>query len=140
MSPFRINCSVKYLISHKVVNSLLPNTYKINPSLCSACFLLCSSQVSQLQCELERVQKRHCIICPSLSSDEALNEADIPTIISYCEDICDKVSNVALGNKDNKLNKLLTQASKVPYSLRKHRHFALLKWKTDSFKNTFGPF
>ena len=80
------------------------------------------------------------IICPSLSSDEALKEAGIPTIISYCEDICDKVSNAALGNKDNKLDKLLTQANKVPYSLRKHRHFALLKWKTNSFKNTFGPF
>ena len=47
------------------------------------------------------------IICPSLSSDEALKEAGIPTIISYCEDICDKVSNAALGNKDNKLDKLL---------------------------------
>ena len=59
-----------------------------------------------LQCELERVQKRALsIICPSLSYDEALNEAGIPTIISYCEDICDKVFNAALGNKDNKLNK-----------------------------------
>ena len=39
-----------------------------------------------LQCELERVQKRATlIICPSLSYDEALNEAGIPTIISYSE-------------------------------------------------------
>ena len=46
-----------------------------------------------LQCELERVQKRALsIICPSLSYDEALQvEAGIPTIISYCEDLCDKV-------------------------------------------------
>ena len=28
-----------------------------------------------------------------------LIEAGIPTIISYCEDICDKVFNAALGNK-----------------------------------------
>ena len=77
------------------------------------------------------------IICPSLSYDEALNEAGIPTIISYCEDICDKVFNAALGNKDNKLNKLLTEANKAPYLLRHHRHFALPKWKTDRFKNTF---
>ena len=91
-----------------------------------------------LQCELERVQKRALsIICPSLSYDEALNEAGIPTIISYCEDICDKVFNAALGNKDNKLNKLLTEANKAPYLLRNHRHFALPKWKTDRFKNTF---
>ena len=75
--------------------------------------------------------------CPSLSYDEALNEAGIPTIISYCEDICDKVFNAALGNKDNKLNKLLTEANKAPYLLRNHRHFALPKWKTDRFKNTF---
>ena len=54
-----------------------------------------------LQRELERVQKRALsIICPSLSYDEALNETGIPTIISYCEDICDKVFNAALCNKD----------------------------------------
>ena len=28
-----------------------------------------------------------------------LIEAGIPTIISYCEDICDKVFNAARGNK-----------------------------------------
>ena len=71
-----------------------------------------------LQCELERVQNRALsIICPSLSYDEALNEAGIPTIISYREDICDEVLNAALGN--NKLNKLLTKANKAPYLLRK---------------------
>ena len=81
-----------------------------------------------LQRELERVQKRALsIICPSLSYDEALNEAGIPTIISYCEDICDKVFNAALGNKDNKLNKLLTEANKAPNVLRNQRHFALPK-------------
>ena len=91
-----------------------------------------------LQCELEWVQKRALsIIFRSLSHDEALNEAGIPTIISYCEDICDRVFNAALGNKDNKLNKLLTEANKAPYLLRNHRHFALPKWKTDRFKNTF---
>ena len=68
-----------------------------------------------LQCELERVQKRSLsIICPSLTYDDALYEAGIPTIISYCEDICDKDFNVAQGNKDNKLNKLLTEANKAP--------------------------
>ena len=48
-----------------------------------------------------------------------------------------KVFNAAHGNKDNKLNKLLTEANKAPYLLRNHRHFALPKWKTDRFKNTF---
>ena len=89
-----------------------------------------------LQCELERVQKRALsTICTSLSYDEALQvEAGIPTITSYCEDLCDKVFNAALGNKDNKLNKLLTEGSIL---LRNHRHFALPKWKTDRFQNTF---
>ena len=77
------------------------------------------------------------MICPSLSYDEALNEAGIPTIISYCEDICDKVFNAALGNKDDKLNKLLTEINKAPSLLRNHRHFAFPKRKTDRFKNTF---
>ena len=84
-----------------------------------------------LWCELERVQKRALsIICPSLSYDEALNETGIPTIISYCEDICDKVFNAALCNKDNKLNKLLTEANKAPYLLRNHRHSATLHFQS----------
>ena len=56
------------------------------------------------------------VSCPSLSYDEALNEAGISTIISYCEDICDKVFNAALGNKHNKLNKLLTEANKTIFT------------------------
>ena len=111
--------------------------YKINPSLWSACFLLCSAQVFTVWTGAGPKKGALSIICPSLSYDEALNEAGIPTIISYCEDICDKVFNAALGNKDNKLNKLLTEANKAPYLLRNHRHFALPKWKTDRFKNTF---
>ena len=89
-----------------------------------------------LQCELEKKKKRALsTICTSLSYDEALQvEAGIPTITSYCEDLCDKVFNAALGNKDNKLNKLLTEGSIL---LRNHRHFALPKWKTDRFQNTF---
>ena len=91
-----------------------------------------------LQCELERLQKRALpIFFLSLSYDEALSKAGIPTIISYCEDICDKVFNSALGNKDNKLNKLLTEDNEAPYSLRNHGHFVLPKWKRDCFKNTF---
>ena len=89
---------------------------KINPSLCTPVFFYALPKY--LQSELERVKTRALsIIFPSLSYDEALDEAGIPTIISYCEDICDKVFNTALGNRDNKLNnKLLlkTEASKAP--------------------------
>ena len=76
------------------------------------------------------------IICPILSHDVALKETGIPTIVSYCEEICDKVFKAALRHKDNKLNKLLTEANKAPRS-KNQRHFALLKWKTDRFKNSF---
>ena len=101
------------------LSPLLCHMYKINPSLCSACFLLCSAQVFTAWTGASP-KRALSIICPSLSYDEALNEAGIPTIISYCEDICDKVFNTALGNKDNKLNKLLTEANKAPYLLRNH--------------------
>ena len=62
-----------------------------------------------------------------------LNEAGIPTIISHCKDICDKAFNAALGNKDNKLNKLLTEANKAPYLLRK-------KYLLNTSKVEHGPF
>ena len=111
---------------------------------CIRSILACAAPVffyalpKYLQCELERLQKRALpIFFLSLSYDEALSKAGIPTIISYCEDICDKVFNSALGNKDNKLNKLLTEANEAPYSLRNHGHFVLPKWKRDCFKNTF---
>ena len=47
---------------------------------------------------------------PHLSCDgEALKEAGIPTIISFCEDICDTgydtIFNATLGNKHSKLDK-----------------------------------
>ena len=77
------------------------------------------------------------IICPILSYNETRKETGISTIISYCEEICDKVFNAALSNKNNKINRLLTEASKAPYSLRYQGHFALPKWKTDRFRNTF---
>ena len=100
MSPFRINCSVEHSVSHQVVNSLLRS------------FLVYAAPVffyalpKYLQRELERVQKRVFVnhLPQSVLYDEALNEAGIPTIISYCEDICDKVFNTALDNKDNKPN------------------------------------
>ena len=57
---------------------------KINPSLCTPVFFY--ALPNYLQSELERVQTRALsIIFPSLSYDEALDEAGIPTIISYRE-------------------------------------------------------
>ena len=73
-------------------------------AICTRSILVYSAPVffyaltKYLYCELERVQKRALlIICPSLSYDGALNEAGIPTIISCCEDICDKVLNDTVG-------------------------------------------
>ena len=110
----------------------------IRSILVYAATVFCYALPKYLQCELERVQKRALsVIRSSLSYDEAFDEAGIPTIISCYEDICGKVFNAALVNKENKLNKLLTEVNKVPYSLRNHRHLALPKWKTHRFKNTF---
>ena len=53
-----------------------------------------------LQRELELVQKRAFVN----HLPQSVLWRGIPTIISYCEDICDKVLNVALGNKDNRPN------------------------------------
>ena len=72
--------------------------------------------------------------CPSLSYDEALNEAGIPTIISYCEDICDKVFNAALGNKDNKL---LTEANK--YLLLAESSVRTVNNGPSFFPSIYGP-
>ena len=58
--------------------------YKINPSLCSACFLLCSAQVFTVWAEAG--PKKGIINHLPQKKEEALNES-------------------ALGNKDNKLNK-----------------------------------
>ena len=64
-----------------------------------------------LQCDWSGSTERALsIICSSLSYDEALNEADIPTIISYCEDICGKVFNAALVNVDNKFITIIHQS------------------------------
>ena len=71
-------------------------------SLCTPVFFYALPKY--LQSELERVQTRALsIIFPSLSYDEALDEAGIPTIISYREDIWVNVFNTAHGNTDNKL-------------------------------------
>ena len=58
---------------------------------------------------------------PHLSDDEAPKEAGIPTIISFCEDICDTgydtIFSATLGNKDSK--QVLTEANKVPLFTKK---------------------
>ena len=120
-----------------ITSDLSWNDHVNDPSLCTPVFFYALPKY--LQSELERVQTRALsIIFPSLSYDEALDEAGIPTIISYREDICVNVFNPAHGNRDNKLNnKLLTEANEAPYSLRSHRHFAFPKRETDRFKNTF---
>ena len=111
--------------------------YKINPSLWSACFLLCSAQVFTVWAGAGP-KKGIIDHLPQSALWRGTYEAGSPTIILYCKDICDKVFNPALGNKDtNKLNKLLTEANRAPYLLRNYRHFALPRWKTERFKNTF---
>ena len=123
MSTSHVNETVKvskrlyFLVQLKRRDLVLLYATYIRSILVYAAPLFFHALPKYLQCELERVQKTALsIICPSLSYDEALNEAGISTIISYCEDICGKLFKATLGNKHNKLNKLLTEANKAIFT------------------------
>jgi len=91
-----------------------------------------------LQRELERVQGRALsIIRAGLDNKEALDVAGIPTIVSYNEGICNSTFTLIITNKEHTLNSLLPAINHNPYSSRKHRPFAIPKWRTNRFKNTF---
>ena len=64
-----------------------------------------------LQIELERVQKRaFSIISPNIAYSQALQEANIPTIIDYSEQVCNKVFYSIVNDSENKvLNYFLRQ-------------------------------
>ena len=79
-----------------------------------------------LKIELERVQKRaFSIISPNIAYSQALQEANIPTIIDYSEQVCNKVFYSIVNGSENKLFKLLPTSNNVPYELRKNKHFII---------------
>ncbi len=92
-----------------------------------------------LKIELERVQKRaFLIISPNVAYSQALQEANIPTIIDYSEQVCNKVFYQSIVNdSENKLFKFLPTSNNVPYELRKNKHFIIPEWKTNRCGNTF---
>ena len=91
-----------------------------------------------LKLEIERVQKRaFSIISPNIAYSQALQEANIPTIIAYSELVCDKVFYSIVNDSENKLFKLLPASNNVPYDLRENRHFIIPEWKTNRYRNTF---
>ena len=91
-----------------------------------------------LQCELERVQKRALsIINPNRNYDEALEEAEIPSINTYIKETCRTFFHSIVNTKDHRLNGLLPNIKETNYNLRQPSHFAIPKWKTNRFKNTF---
>ena len=91
-----------------------------------------------LQHELERVQKRALsIICDGLNYKEALNVTGIPTTISHNEGTCNSTFTSIITDKEHRLNMLLPAANNNPYSSRKYRRFAIPKWRTNRFRNTF---
>ena len=63
--------------------------------------------------------------------------AGIQTVLDYNESICDKMFKSISNNTSNKLWKLLPATNKNNYTLRKNRRYAVPRWKTDRFKNTF---
>ena len=73
-----------------------------------------------LKIELERVQKRaFSIISPNIAYSQALQEANVPTIIDYSEQVCNKVLYSIVNDSENELFKLLSTSNIVPYELRK---------------------
>ena len=89
-----------------------------------------------LQNDLERVQKRALsIIFPGLAYNKAL--AGIQTISDYNESICDKTFKDIRNNTSHRLRNLLPALNKNQYPLRRNRRYALPRWRTDGFRNTF---
>ena len=71
-----------------------------------------------MKIELERVQKRaFSIICPNIPYIQALQEANIPTIVDYCEHVCHKTFNSIVNDSENKLFKFLPTLNNVSYDL-----------------------
>ena len=91
-----------------------------------------------LQRELERVQKRALsIISPNKDYNEALEAVGISAIITYIEDTCSTLFQTIINNKDHGLNVLLPSTNETNYNLRRNRYFAIPKWRTNRFRNTF---
>ena len=91
-----------------------------------------------LKIELERVQKRaFSIICPNIPYIQALQDANIPTIVDYSEHVCQKVFNSIVNDSENKLFKLLPTSNNSSYELRKNKRFKIPEWKTNRCRNTF---
>ena len=91
-----------------------------------------------LQNDLERVQKRALsIIFPGLAYNKALEVTGIQTISDYNESICDKTFKFISNNTGHRLRKLLPALNKYQYPLRRNRRYALPRWRTDRFRNTF---
>ena len=91
-----------------------------------------------MKIELERVQKRaFSIICPNIPYIQTLQEANIPTIIDYCEHVCHKTFNSIVNDSENKLFKLLPTLNNVSYDLRKNKRFTIPEWRTNRCRNSF---
>ena len=91
-----------------------------------------------LKIELERIQKRaFSIISPNIAYSQALQEENIPTIIDYNEQVCNKVFYSIVNVSENKLFKFLPTSKNVPYELRKNKHCIIPEWETNRCRNTF---
>ena len=91
-----------------------------------------------MKIELERVQKRaFSIIYPNIPYIQALQEANIPTIVDYCEHVCHKTFNSIVNDSENKLFKLPPTLNNISYDLPKNKRFTIPEWKTNRCRNSF---
>ena len=71
-----------------------------------------------MKIELEPVQNRaFSIICPNKPYIQALQEANIPTIVDYCEHVCHETFNSIVNDREKQL---LPTLNNISYNLPKN--------------------
>ena len=91
-----------------LLSPLLCHMYKINPSLCSACFFMLCPSIYRVSWSGSKKGHYQSFAPVCLMTRHFMKLVFQPLFHS------DKVFNAAQGNNDNKLNKLLTEANKAP--------------------------
>ncbi len=91
-----------------------------------------------LSMEIERVQKR-CLRrnFPESSYDDALRQANLPTLYDRRSNACKNLFLDAYTNCDHKLHTLILPLNMCTYLYRTHNGLLVPSCRTDRFKNPF---
>ena len=107
-----------------------------------ACPVYHDSLPRYLSDDLERIQKRTMrTVFLSLSYQEALLEAGLPTLLTRRQDLTDKLFNQIKNDESHKLHQLLpSRNNNNSLSLRKNRTFHMPRIKTERLRKSFINF